>query len=295
MERSASPFSEDFIRRLEHLTLATRAPVSGHLRGAHRSRRTGGGMVFSDYRPYVAGDDLRNLDWGIWMRLDRLVLRLFEEEADLPVYLLVDSSASMGFGTPSKFDFARRAVAALAWLALVNHDRVTTVAWNEGVARELPVRRGRAAVWPVMRFLEELRPAGGTSLEASLRACFGARRPRSMVVLVSDFMDPAGFEGAAAWLARFGHEVFALQVLSPQELAPDLPEEALIEDAEGAGSDLVHVTPALLSAYRDALEAHGRELEDVCRRRGWTWMRAASGTAFDEVLLRALREEGVLR
>lgn len=295
MNRSASPFTEDFIRRLEHLALATRAPVSGHLRGAHRSRRTGTGMVFSDYRPYVAGDDLRNLDWGIWMRLDRLVLRLFEEEADLPVYLLVDSSASMGFGSPSKFDFARRAAAALAWLALVNHDRVTTVAWNRTVARELPVRRGRAAVWPLMRFLEELEPSGGTSLEASLRACFGARRPRGMVVLLSDFMDEAGFEGAAEWLGRFGHEVFALQVLSPAELDPGLPDEVVIEDAEGGGTDEVRVTPALLSAYREALAAHGAGLEAACRRRGWTWMRARSDAAFDEVLLRALREEGVLR
>jgi len=295
MDRSASPFSEDFVRRLEHLTLATRAPVSGHLRGVHRSRRTGGGMVFSDYRPYVPGDDLRNLDWGIWMRLDRLVLRLFEEETDLPVYLLLDASASMGCGEPPKFDFARRAVAALAWLALVNHDRVTTVAWNNGVASELPVRRGRSAVWPVMRFLEGLRPAGGTSLEASLRACFGPRRPRGLVVLVSDFMDPAGFEGAAEWVARFGHELFALQVLSPQELAPDLPEQALLEDAEGGGNDLVQVTPALLAAYREALEAHGQALQAVCQRRGWVWLQARSDTAFDEALLRALREQGVLR
>ena len=86
-------FTEDFLRRLEHLNVVTRKPAAGHLRGSHRSRRTGTGMVFADYRQYSSGDDTRNLDWGIYMRLDRLILRLFEEEADLPVYVFIDSSA----------------------------------------------------------------------------------------------------------------------------------------------------------------------------------------------------------
>jgi uncharacterized protein (DUF58 family) len=278
-------FNEDFLRRLEHLRFATRRPVSGHLRGVHRSRRTGSGMVFSDYRPYTPGDDTRNLDWGIYLRLDRLILRLFEEEADLPVYLFVDASASMGFGEPSKFDFARRVAAAFAYLALLDHDRVSVVAWADGIAHELPVRRGTAQSWPVFRFLQGLAPAGGTSLQVALRSYFGGRRPRGLVVLLSDFLDADGFVPAANFLRQFRHEVFAMQVLAPQEVRPELPEDVVLVDAETGAADTVHVTPALIAAYREAQDAHCREIEAVCRRGGWTYLRARTDAPFEELML----------
>jgi len=288
-------FNEDFLRRLEHLRLATRRPVSGHLRGVHRSRRTGSGMVFSDYRPYTPGDDTRNLDWGIYLRLDRLILRLFEEEADLPVYLFVDASASMAFGEPSKFDFARRVAAALAYLALLDHDRVSVVAWADGIARELPARRGKAQIWPAFRFLQALTPTGGTSLQSALRGYFGGRRARGLVILLSDFLDRDGFAPAANFLRQFRHEVFAMHLLAPQEVRPELPEEVMLVDAETGVAATVHVTPSLIAAYREAQEAHGREIESVCRAGGWTYLRARTDGPFEEMMLQLLREEGVLR
>ncbi len=168
-------FSEEFLRQLEHLTMLTRGPVAGHLRGHHHSRRTGSGMIFTDYRPYSPGDDTRNLDWGTYLRLDRLILRLFEEEADLPIYVFVDVSRSMDFGTPSKFNFARRFAAAIAYIGLINHDRVSLVAFSDGVVEEMPARRGKSQVWRSMHFLERLRAAGGTSLQTAFRGFFGAR------------------------------------------------------------------------------------------------------------------------
>jgi uncharacterized protein (DUF58 family) len=288
-------FDEAFLRRLEHLNLVTRRPVAGHLRGAHRSRRTGTGMVFTDYRPYTPGDDTRNLDWGTYLRLDRLLLRLFEEEAELPVYLLLDASASMGVGTPSKFDFARRVCAALAYLALHNQDRVSLVAWADGVVRELPVRRGRTQVWPVFKFLQALEPAGGTSLEAAFKRCFGSGRTRGLVVIASDFMDEGRFGAAAQWLRQFRHEVVVMQVLSPQEVEPDLPEDVQLVDAESLSGPHVHVTPALREAYREALAAHQAELAAECRRIGWTWLPVRSDAPFEDLMLTTLREAGVLR
>lgn len=288
-------FDEAFLRRLEHLTLVSRRPVAGHLRGAHRSRRTGTGMVFSDYRPYTPGDDTRNLDWNTYLRLDRLLLRVFEEEAELPVYVLIDASASMGEGSPSKFDLARRVCAALAYLALHNQDRVSLVAFAEGVVRELPVRRGRTQVWPVFHFLQTLEPAGGTSLEAALKRAFGSGRTRGLVVIASDFMDPGGFGPAARWLQQFRHEVVAMQILSPQEVEPDLPEDVEVVDSESRAALRVHVTPALRDAYRDALAAHQAELADTCRRAGWTWLPVRSDAPFEDLMLTALREAGVLR
>jgi len=154
-------FSEEFLRQLEHLAVVTRRPAAGHLRGHHRSRRTGTGMVFTDYRPYSPGDDTRNLDWGTYMRLDRLILRLFEEEADMPIYLFVDVSRSMGFG--GKFDFARRFAAALAYIGLINHDRVSVVGFADGVLEEMPARRGKNQVWRMLG-APACRPLSGASL-----------------------------------------------------------------------------------------------------------------------------------
>ena len=131
-------FSESFLRKLETLTLATRGRAHGQLKGLHRSRRVGSGMVFADFRPYSECDDIRNIDWGIYLRLDRLILRLFEEEADLPVYLFLDASQSMDAGErASKLDYARRLAGAIAYMALLNHDRVNLAAFADGLREML--------------------------------------------------------------------------------------------------------------------------------------------------------------
>lgn len=295
MATASRLFNEDFLRRLENLNFVTRRPVAGHLRGAHRSRRTGSGMVFTDYRAYTPGDDTKHLDWGIYLRLDRLILRLFEEEADLPVYVFVDCSASMGFGEPSKFDFARKTAAALAYLALINHDRVSVVGWGDGIKEQLSARRGKAQVWPAFRFLEGLQAQGGTHLSAALKSYFGGGRTRGVVVLLSDFLDRDGFEVAARWLRQYGHEVFAMQILSPQEVAPELPEDVVLVDSEDGSADTLHVTPSLLKAYGEAREAFCREVKEACRRQGWTYVEARSDSAFETLMLQVLRSEGVLR
>jgi uncharacterized protein (DUF58 family) len=288
-------FDEAFLRRLEHLDLVTRRPVAGHLRGAHRSRRTGTGMVFADYRPYSEGDDTRNLDWGIYLRLDRLILRLFEEEADLPVYLLLDTSASMNYGAPRKFDFARQIVAALGYLALRNYDRVSAVAWADGVAKELASRRGRTQVWPLFSFLEGLEPASGTDLLASLRGTFGASRTRGLVILVSDFLDEGAFTEATRWLRQFRHEVVAFHVLSPQEFEPDLPDQVELVDEETGQPLVLDGTLPLVEAYKQELARHCASIEDACRREGWSYLMARTDTPFEELMLMSLRRAGVLR
>ncbi|MFO1319571.1 MAG: DUF58 domain-containing protein [Burkholderiales bacterium] len=288
-------FNEAFLRRLEHLTLVTRRPVAGHLRGAHRSRRTGTGMVFADYRQYTPGDDTKHLDWGIFLRLDRLILRLFEEEADLPVYVFVDASASMAAGKPSKFDFARQIAAALSYLALHNYDRVSVIAWADRVMKELPVRRGRTQVWPVFRFLDALEAGSGTDLGSALHSYFGASRARGLVILLSDFLDRKAFAQSAHWLRQFRHEVVAFQVLSSEEVRPDLPDQVVVEDRETGATCTLENTPQLMQAYRDALSAHRAEVESQCRRNGWSYLFAQTDMPFEDLMLKALRVEGVLR
>jgi uncharacterized protein (DUF58 family) len=288
-------FSEEFLRQLEHLTMLTRRPVAGHLRGHHRSRRTGSGMVFTDYRPYSPGDDTRNLDWGTYLRLDRLILRLFEEEADLPIYIFLDVSRSMDFGIPSKFDFARKIAAALAYIGLINHDRVSIVAFSDGVVREMPARRGKNQVWRVLHFLERIDASGGTSLQSAFRSFFGARRTRGLTVVISDFLDREGFERSFQVIRQFRHDVFAVHVMSRDEIDPVLADEVLLVDSEEGGAARVHVTHDLVKAYHDTFLRYCAEIEAFCRSHGWGHLRTTTATPFEDLMLKALREQGLLR
>lgn len=287
--------SEDFLRQLEHLALVTRRPVAGHLRGHHRSRRTGVGMVFTDYRPYSPGDDTRNLDWGTYMRLDRLLLRLFEEEADLPIYIFVDTSKSMGVGEPGKLDFARRFAAALAYVGLINHDRVSMVSFSDGVLSEMPARRGKNQMWRTLHFLERLNPEGPTSLHNAFRSFFGARRTRGLVIVASDFLDRGGFESAFQVIRQFGHDVFAAHIVSPEDRDPSFGDDVVLVDAEDGSSVKAHLTPELMSAYRSGFAKYCAGIESFCRSHGWGYLRADTDAPFEQLMLRALRHEGLLR
>jgi uncharacterized protein (DUF58 family) len=286
---------ESFLRKLEVLSLATRRPVHGQLKGVHRSRRVGAGMVFTDFRPYASGDDIRNIDWGIYLRMDRLILKLFEEEADLPIYLFVDTSRSMDFGAPSKLDYARRIAAGLAYVALLNHDRVNLIAFADGVVQALPTRRGKNQAPQVFRFLEALRASGETSLHATLRRFFGSPRTRGLAVLISDFLDPQGIEPAFAVLRRFRHEVVVVHTLAPEEREPQLPEEVVLVDAEDGTTAELEITPSLLEAYRARFQQHVREIEAYCRKYGWAYLQASTAIAFEDLMLKMLRAEGWLR
>jgi uncharacterized protein (DUF58 family) len=288
-------FSDAFLRKLDVLALAARKRAHGQLRGMHRSRRVGTGMVFADYRPYAEGDDIRHIDWGIYLRMDRLILRLFEEEADQPVYLFVDSSLSMDFGEPNKLDYARRLAGALAYVALLNHDRVNVSSFAESLGEMLPTRRGKNQAPQVFRFLEGIEARGRTSLSASMRRYFAAPRTRGVVVLISDFLDPAGLEEAIAVLRRFRHDVALMQVISPEEIDPQLPEEAVLVDAEEGSATEVEITPGLLESYRSTFERHAQDIETHCRRYGWGYARALTSVAIEDVVLKLLREEGLLR
>lgn len=286
---------ESFLHKLDVLSVATRRPVHGQLRGAHRSRRVGSGMVFSDFRPYSAGDDLRNIDWGIYLRFDRLVLKLFEEEADLPIYLFVDASRSMDFGVPLKLDYARQIAAALSYLALLNHDRVNLAAFADGVVQVLRARRGKNQAPQAFRFLERIQASGGTSLYGALREFFASPRTRGLIIVISDFLDPDGIEAAFALLRRFRHEVVAIQVSSPQERDPQLPEEVVLVDAEDGSATELEVTPALLDAYREMLGRHAMEIEKYCRKYGWGHVQARTEIPLEDLILKVLRAEGLLR
>src|SRR5438132_9608699 len=168
-ETQAEPLLDPkFLARLEQLELVSRKIFVGRMKGERLSKRKGQSVEFADYKNYVVGDDLRHLDWNLFARLDKLFIRLFLEEEDLHVYLLIDSSLSMDFGNPTKLHYARQVAAALAFIGLVNMDRVALEVFNDRLTQSMPAARGRRSLWRVLDFLNKVEPAGSSNLKESL-------------------------------------------------------------------------------------------------------------------------------
>src|SRR5438128_8685396 len=183
-----------FLARLEQLELVSRKIFLGRMKGERRSKKKGQSVEFADYRNYVVGDDLRFLDWNLYARLDRLFIRLFMEEEDLHVYVLLDNSLSMDFGAPTKLHYAKQVAAALGFIGLVNMDRVVMEAFNDRLIQSLPAVRGRRSLWRVMDFLQKIEPAGPSDLKTALRNFSIKCSGKGIVILLSDFMAKGRFE-----------------------------------------------------------------------------------------------------
>lgn len=261
-------FTEEFARAVHRLRLIARQVPAGGRHGDHRSRSLGSGMEFRDFRSYVPGDDLRRVDWNLYRRSGRLFLRLFQEVEDLPVYVLLDVSDSMFFEAPPRADAARQMAACLAAVATNQHDRVTIYPFGADLVQPIPPARGQDGFRRLLAHLERLAPAGPTNLRASVRR-FNAMKLRSgLVVLISDFFDPAGLEPALDGLRATQHRLVAVQVVRPSDADPGMQGDLRVVDCEsGSGVD-VAVTPAAQERYRRAYASFNeRLLEFLARRR----------------------------
>ena len=288
--------SHDFLRRLDRLRLASNEPARGHLKGLHRAKRTGPGLEFADYRPYNPGDDLKSVDWRTYLRIERLFVKLFVEEADLPIYIFLDTSASMGMGNPSKFDFGRKIAAALAHVGFVNMDRVSLIAVAGNIVQERSGLRGKNQSWPAFEFLQRLECGGNTCLEAAFKRYFAVPRAKGLIVVISDYLDPAGFEPGLRVLRNLRQDVLALQLVSPGDFEPaGADDDVILVDAEDNGEIRHRITPALLRAHRQAFDAHCDAISAYCVKNGWGHARAMTDASVEALVLHALRKEGLLR
>ncbi len=290
MAETTPLFDEEFLRKLEYLNIVSKHLVPGHMHGEHRARKVGTGLEFADYRAYVPGEDVRNVDWRTYLRLDRLILRLFEEEADLPIYVFFDASRSMDHGEPPKFDYARKVAAALTYIGLLNLDRVNLIAFAGGIAGEMSSRRGKNQVYHAFRFLESMVASGTTAMELAFRSFFSTKRRRGLVVVVSDFLDENGFGRAFDLLRYFRQDVFAVQVLGRGEGRPDLPDEVQVMDIEDRGTQRLRVTPGLLDAYERKFREHSEDIQHYCTKYGWGFIQTTTDVPFEDLILQIFRQ-----
>ncbi len=287
-------FDEAFLRQLERLLLLMKSPVRGGLKGGRRSVKRGQSVEFADYRDYSLGDDLRQLDWNVYARLEKLFVKLFIEEEDVTVTFLIDGSASMAAGRPAKLLFAKRAAAALGYIGLASEDRIAVSVLGGRIARRQPALRGSGRVFRLLSNLSAIDVAAGpTDLVAAARHAAAQLHGRGVIVLISDLLDPAA-DRVIRELAATNSELIVLHVLSPDELDPHLEGDLRLVDAEtGEGID-VTVDLATIDGYKARLAAWQEGFADLAAKRRASYVSLPSDLPLADLVFAELRRRRVL-
>jgi uncharacterized protein (DUF58 family) len=308
-------FDADFLKRLERLHLIAKRLDWAGPGGEHAASRKGYSLEFSDYRRYQRGDDLRYVDWNIYRRLDRLVLKVFTAEEELNIYLLVDTSASMAppengvrsdisfareTGKPAltpilgKIDYAKKVAAALGYIGLKNLDRVGGAAFSSTLQTPLKLGRGRAQILRLFRFLDGLACAGSTDLKTAMHRFTTLFPHPGLAVIVSDLFDPAGWRAAVEELVRQKYQVLVVHVLDGEEIEPGVLGEVALVDAEGQRERRLFVDAELARRFQEELALYFRDIESTCANLGVDYLRTTTRIAFDEFILKSLRQLGAV-
>lgn len=284
-----------FMARLDALDVLSRKMLQGKLQGERRAKRRGQSVEFADHRRYVAGDDLRFVDWNIYGRLDQLFLKLFLEELDLSLHVLLDVSGSTEWGDPGKDVAMKKLAAALAYVGLVNNNRVTLTAFADGIVGQATNLRGRRYVQRMGEFLLSMQPEGLSHFAKACRQFEAGRAGSGIVVVISDFFFKEGYEEGLRRLLSDRYDLYVVQMLTPAETDPDLAGDLVLVDVEDGDAAEVTVSGALMSYYKRNLAAYCNELKAFCTRRGATYILASSADPPEQLVLNTLRRYGLLR
>lgn len=305
----------DLMQRLDRLDVLSRKVFAGKLPGERRSKKRGVSVEFDDFRNYVPGDDLRHIDWNVFARMDRFFIKVFREEEDLALHVVVDASPSMDAGDPSKLVFSQRIAMALGYIGLVNQNRViATVLGAPGrpaVQQMIPMR-GRGSVRRLAKFLlENVHPpegfagrATGFDFNAALRQLAMSRKGKGVMALMSDFLVREDYRQGLSYLATGvgggGYDVYTLQVLSPGELDPQREGEGSVVgdlrlmDVETGAAAEITISAAVLKRYKKRLAEHIEGVRSACGARGMAHLMVKSDEDVARLLMDYLRRRGML-
>lgn len=297
--------SPSFLATLDRLTLVSRRARAGKFKGERRSPRRGGSVEFADFREYAPGDDFRQIDWNAYARLERLFLRLFVEEEDATVHVIVDASQSMDWGQPSKWAYAQRVAAALGYVALISMDRLIGAAITDalpspsrrGVGGEValfPPHRGRQQALTWFDWLSGLRLGGQTSPLTALTYYAANVRRAGPLIIIGDLMDDGWREGIQRLAGRH-YEITLLHLLAPQEIDPELDGDLKLVDSETEAAVEITADFDLLSRYRTRVQTWQSEWQQFCAARAINYAPIATSLPFEELVMSFLRKRGILR
>jgi len=289
-------FDSSTINRLRRLQLVAQQIKAGAIRGERRSPRHGQSIEFADYRSYVPGDDLRQLDWNVYARHKHLFIKLRENEEDLAVYILVDGSKSMDWGVEedeNKFTYACRLAAGFSVISLFTGDQL----WLEilGTGMQFGPMRGQGNMLRVMDAFEKVKPKGEINfVEASRQFNRSNKRP-GLVIFISDLLLPNGYEDGLKNLQSRGHEIILLQTLCPEELEPSLEGELRLVDSETGKSQEVNIDRGMRRIYSQRLGDWQANIRNFCNQRQIRYFNIDTSHAWDQFLMYEMRKAGVVR
>jgi uncharacterized protein (DUF58 family) len=288
--RTRFPLDASVLQRLDNLALLTRRPMATGRPGRRRSPLAGSSMEFADYRRYAPGDDFRRIDWRAYARLERLFLRVFEAEENIPVTILIDCSDSMYHGTPAKSELAVALTAALAYVALKSEDSVTVGALTDRLVSCRRAGSGKHAIWAVGEFLERLPRSGTTDLNRAMYDLGRVVNGPGLTIIISDFLAPGGYQTGIRAVRQLRQEVALLQILSPDEIDPQFQGDWQLRDSEGNQKVEVSISASILQAYRDRLSQFTEDLAAFAHDHGAIYTLIASDTSITDVVQRTLRQ-----
>lgn len=288
-----SLLTPELMRKLDHLELLTRKQFAGRLRGEQRSVRKGYSLEFADYRSYVPGDDIRFIDWKLFARLDRLFLKLFMEEEDLFVHLLLDASHSMGMGEPPKFLYAKRLAAALSYIALAANHRVSLFPFSDALRAPFPSTRGKGQIGKLLSYLEPLEASGKTHTLQAVRLFRRQVLGAGYIFVISDLLDKEGFEAALKQLLSGRFETVVFHLLSPEEEEASFDGDWRLVDIEDGEKVAISISQALREQYAETVRKFRGEHKASCHRLGFHYAPVRTDFPLEALLLSRLREQRI--
>jgi len=292
-------FDANTLYKLEQLSLVANKVRVGVMKGDRRSSKRGSSIEFADYRSYVQGDDLRRVDWNVFARLERPFIKLLEEEEDLAVHILIDSSLSMDWPESpeeeNKFVYGLRLAGALGHIALTSGDQLFITLMQNGNSQLWGPHRGRTNAMRMLMVLEQAKASGVVDLNrAASRYAYRNYRP-GLLFLISDFFSPGGYQGGLNLLESRGFEVVLIHVLSMAEIDPSIRGDVKLIDVETGAEAEMTLDSATLARYRRRLVSWQTEMADHAARRNIHYVPVNTSFPWEKLILQTIRTKGILK
>lgn len=293
--------NDDFISRLETISLYMQSQMKGYFGGNHRTKSYGSTVEFADFREYVLGDDIRRIDWNLYSRFEKHFVKLFVDERQMHIQIFLDCSASMGKTDKRKAEYAIRAVAALGFLSVQNMDKTSFMMMKGDFADDLcGVITGKEAFYRSTADLEEITFEGTTDIEAAITNVNNLGKNDGLTVIVSDFLTDSNWKKAVDYVLYHKRQVILIQVLSPDEIDPRYNGRTFLKDIESTDvlderNMKLRITKANYLAYKEALEDYQAEIKRFCSARGVRFFTVDSESPIEKLIFGKLIESGDVR
>jgi uncharacterized protein (DUF58 family) len=279
-----------FLERLERLTLRWRRSFPGTIGGHHVARLSGVGQEFLDHRQFHHGDDLRSVNWRAFMRLEKLFLKVFHMEPHIPIRVMMDVSASMAIGNPSKFHYLQRMVAALSYVGVLRLETIALLPFSDRIHEDFVVGGGRHRFAPAVEFLAAQKPAGASVASRAVKQFADRYLQRGLLVVVSDFFDEEDVLPLWQSLSMLGHELFLIHLFAEEDRTPPWKGLLEIEDAETGRTREIQFDDTARTEYAQAFDNYADALEKMALRNGGRYAGVSTATPLDEALFSTLSQ-----